>query len=188
MVENRTARRISVTAILGGLVALGACHRAADGSNPANGTGSRKPVVATVPATDPAVVDANRKMAAGVPVGASTAPVDVRFDLLSAPVMGQPFEVSIAVLPEATTPVLLVDVRASDGLNIDEPEGPVSIEKVQAGSLSRIGVKLSSAKSGTRVLSVKVTLELPTGAESRDFAFPLIVGTAPAASPAKGRG
>jgi len=184
MVENRIARRVSVTALIGGLIALGACHRGADVAPPVVAAGPKKAAAPAAPAADPAVVDANRKMAAGVPLGTSTAPVDVRFDLVSVPVTGQPFDVSIAVLPEATTPLMHVDVRASEGLNIEAPDGPVAIEKVQAGSLSRVDVKLSAARAGTHVLSVKVTLDLPTGAESRDFAFPLIVG-APAA---KGRG
>ena len=187
MNKDSTAHRAAAIAVVIGLLGLGACQKPGDpaGSAPHPGTAARKPAHPAATAPDDAIVDANRKMAAGVPVGASTAPVEVRFDLATVPVAGQPFEVSIAVLPAAPAPVLHIEVRGSEGLTIVAPEGPVSVEKVQAGTLERVAVRALAAKPGTRVLGVTVTLELPTGTEARDFAFPLIVG---ASAPAKGPG
>lgn len=183
MNEDRIARRVLVVAAIGGLLGLSACQKSGDSTPPAP---SARPAVRKAPepgdsTPDAAIAEANRKMVAGVPIGASTAPVEVRFDIERAPVAGSPFDVSVAVLPEAPAPVLHIEVRASDGLVVVAPAGPVSIEKVQAGTLERLTVKASSAKPGTRVLSVTVTLELPSGAQSRDFAFPVLVGAADAA-------
>ena len=180
MNKDSTARRALAIASLGGLLALAACHRQDDPAAPAARPGGTGRTRADGPVSD-AVADANRKMAAGVPVGASTAPVEVRFDLASVPVAGQPFEITVAVLPAAPAPVLHIDVRGGEGLAIVAPEGPVSIEKVQAGTLERLTVTASSAVAGTRVLGITVTLELPTGTESRNFAFPVLVGPSGAA-------
>ncbi len=185
MNKDSTGRRALAIAALGGLLALGACHRQGDPAAAAARPGStaRKVAAGGESAADAAVADANRKMAAGVPVGASTAPVEVRFDLATVPIAGQPFEVNVAVLPAAPTPVLHIDVRGGEGLTIVTPEGAVSIEKVQAGTLERLAVKALAAAPGTRVIGITVTLELPTGTESRDFAFPVVVGAAGGAKP-----
>lgn len=181
--KDSIARRALAIAALGGLLALLACHRQGDPatSAPPPGSASRKLAPQGEPDSYGAVADANRKMAAGVPVGASTAPVEVRFDLASVPVAGQPFDVNVAVLPAAPAPVLRIDVRGGEGLAIVKPDGTVSIEKVQAGTLERLTVTASAATPGTRVLGITVTLELPTGTESRNFAFPVVVGPAAAA-------
>lgn len=182
MTEVSIARRVLTVTAIASAFALGACHWGDDAGAASTGTRPPARTLLTPQDTGPdeEIAEANRKMAAGVPVGASTAPVEVRFDIDSPPVAGQPFDVSVAVLPGAPAPVLHIEVRASEGLIVVAPDGPVSIEKVQAGTLERLTVKASSAKSGTRVLTVKVTLELPSGAESRDFAFPLLVGAAAA--------
>ena len=187
MNKDITARRARAIAALGGLLALAACHPQDDPAAPAPRVGgaSRKHVPAGEPSAEAAVADANRKMAAGVPVGASTAPVEVRFDLASVPVAGQPFEVSVAVLPAAPAPVLRIDVRGGEGLSVVTPDGPVSIEKVQAGTLESLTVTAIAAAAGTRVLGIAVTLELPTGTESRNFAFPVVVGPSGPAATAK---
>ena len=187
MNKDSTARRALAIAALIGLLALAACHRQDDPAAPAPRAGGapRKHVAAGEPSAEAAVADANRKMAAGVPVGASTAPVEVRFDLASVPVAGQSFDVSVAVLPAAPAPVLRIEFRGGPGLSIVKPEAPVSIEKVQAGTLESLTVTATAATAGTRVLGVTVTLELPTGTESRNFAFPVVVGPAGPTGPTK---
>ncbi len=163
-----------------------ACHRG-EPANPAAAP-AKGPAHAVVPVDADPVVDAGKRMAAGVPMGNGTAPVEVRFDLASVPRAGQPFEVEIAVLPQAPSPVLRIDVLPGDGMAVDTIDGPLSVEKVQAGGLARLFVKMSSAQAGTHVLGIKVTLEQPGGAESREFAFPVVVGggAAPAAGAPSG--
>jgi hypothetical protein len=172
------------------LLAGAGCQRGGDAAAPAGPAkpAARPPVVHDQ--VDPAVAEANRRMAAAVPMGAGAAPVDARFELKSAPQPGHSFELEIAVLPQATSPVVHVELQPSEGLTIESPEGPVNFEKVQGGSLERLTVKATSAQPGTRVLGLRVTLELPSGAESREFAFPVIVGggtpaVAPAGNPAR---
>ena len=154
---------------------------AATASKPASKKAAAPPAE---PAIDPAVVEANRTMASGVPIGTSTAPLEVRFDLASVPRPGETFQVDVAVLPAAPAPVLRLEVTGGEGLTIVEPDGFVAFEKVQAGSVTRLKIRASSAAAGTRLVQVRATLELPGGPESRVFAFPIVIGGQVTAAPA----
>ena len=173
-------RTLSVLAITVGLWGLAACSggsfSASAPATPAAPTKAAAKAAAADRATDGSIAGVNRSMSPAVPMDASKAPVDARFDLASVPVVGAPFEVAVAVLPTAASPSLRVTVTGSDGLVIIDPVAPVLIEKVQAGSVVRVVVKASSVEAGSRVVMVKVTLDLPAGPEQRGFAFPVIVG------------
>ena len=185
MTDDSMTRAARTAAVLACLALLAGCHR---GESPDAATPSpaRARKAAPLTSVDQAVSDATRTMAAGVPVGTSSAPVDVRFDLLTVPIAGQPFQVDVGVLPKAPAPVLHIEVSGGDGLAVNSPDAPVAVEKVQAETLEKVTVTATSAKAGTRVLDVKVTLELPGGAETRDFAFPVIVAAGATAAAAKG--
>jgi hypothetical protein len=186
-VSVRAVLVVAALALTGGLLA--GC-RSGDGDPAATArkpSGKKAPPPAE-PTIDPAVIEANRTMASGVPIGTSTAPLEVRFDLGSVPKPGETFQVDVAVLPAAPAPVLRLEVTGGEGLTIVEPDGFVAFEKVQAGSVTRLKIRASSAAAGTRLVQVRATLELPGGPESRIFAFPVVIGgqpTAPQAPAAK---
>jgi hypothetical protein len=173
---NRGARLGLLLAVLAG---AGACQRGEQVNAPTSPAKAAERAAAD--AADP-VAEAGRRMAAGVPMGAGTAAVDVRFDMPAAPAAGRPFDVEIAVLPQASAPVLHIDLQPGDGLSIESMNGALAVEKVQAGSLARLVVRAVAARPGTRVLGVKVTLEQPTGAETREFAFPVVVAASATAA------
>ena len=155
----------------------GGCHSGeGDATAALRKPAAKKAPAPTEPAIDPAVAEANRTMASGVPIGSSTAPLEVRFDLGSVPRPGETFQIEVAVLPGAPAPVLRLEVTGGDGLTIVEPDGFVAVEKVQAGSVTRLRIRASSAAAGTRLVQVRATLELPSGPESRVFAFPVVIG------------
>jgi hypothetical protein len=187
MTDSRPVGSLALALLLAALGGLASCNRSDPGVAPA-AAGSSAPKPGAALNVDPGVLAASRTMAAGVRMGTGTAPVEVRFDLATPPVQAQPFQVDVAVLPEATTPLLHVVVDGGSDLTVLAPDSPVAIEKVQAGTVEHLAVRATAAGAGTRVLTVKVTFDFPTGAESREFAFPLIVGAAPAPEPAPARG
>ena len=187
----RVRQSVSVRAAL---ALAGSCWRAcrSPAAVPATATAAaaRKPnskKAATRPAEptiDPAVVEANTKMASGVPMGTSTAPLEVRFDLASVPRPGETFEVAVAVLPAAPAPVLRLEVTGGEGLTIVEPDGSVAFEKVAGGVRRppqdprdfrgrRHPPRAGPGDAGT-----------PGGPESRVFAFPVVIGGQATAAPA----
>jgi len=171
-----------------GLIAilLGGCHSGSQG--PAAVAGKPAAKKAAAPSAeqnvDPAVAEANRTMVSGVQIGTSAAPLDIRFDLSTVPVPGEPFEIDVAVLPDAPAPVLRLEVTGGEALSIIDPDGPVAFEKIQAGTVTRLKVRASSATAGTRLVVVRATLDLPGGPESRVFAFPVVIGGPAAPAPA----
>ena len=170
-------RTTSWVVLAAGALLVGGCQR---GEAPA----ANQPARTAGPAGDPDVLNANRVMAAGVPIGKTTAPVDVRFNLGAVPHPGEPFALEVAVLPRGPVPLLQVDVSSSEGLTILEPAGQVRREKVQAGSLVHVHVRASAASTGTYIVQVRTTLELMDGSNADEFAFPIVVGERPPAAPA----
>jgi hypothetical protein len=164
---------------------LAGCHSGGEAPRPAARKAAAKNAAQPAePSAEAIVAEVNRTMASGVPMGVSAAPVDIHFDLASVPNPGAPFTLEVAVLPAAPAPVLRIEVTGGEGLAILEPEGPLGFEKVQAGSVTRLKVRASSAEAGTRLVQVRATLELPEGPEWRVFAFPVVIG-APAAPAVK---
>ncbi|MBS0375239.1 MAG: hypothetical protein JSR73_11715 [Proteobacteria bacterium] len=189
-----TERSLTWHGVVGALAAAclaGGCHSDNGSSaNPSSRSTAKHPVAADA-AVDPAVAEVNRTMAPGVPLGAGASAetsLDVRFNLASVPAPGETFKVDVAVLPALTAPVLRLAVTGGEGLTVIEPEGPVSFEKVQAGSVVRLAVRASSAVAGTRIVLVRATLDLPGGPESRTFAYPLVVGAQAPPAPAPSSG
>lgn len=182
----RTASR-SVLAALTLLAALAAGCGGGSGSTPTPAPAVRPASKApAAPVVDPEIANATRTMAAGVPMGDGAAPVEARFDVVSVPGPGEAFLVHVAVLPAAPAPVLRVEMVSSQGLNVLAPDAPLTFEKVAAGSVVPFDVRAQSPEAGARVLSLKVTLDLPDGPQSRVFAFPVLVGAKPTQPPTPG--
>ena len=157
-------------------LALGGCHRQPDSATPAPAA-PKAPLKADA-AVELTVADVTRTMAAAVTVGPRTAPVEARYDLPVAPVVGQAFKLNIAILPHAASPLVRVELTGSEGLKLLDPVTAQSLERVQAGAVLRVPVTAQASAVGTQVIDVGVTLELPTGPESRAFAIPVIVAGA----------
>jgi len=123
--NGRTAARltVAVTVAIAGLIAA-----ACSGSSTPTPTPAPAAPRVPKPTLDPALVAANKNMAAGVPIGESTAPIESRFDLAAVPAPGEPFVVQVAVLPGAPAPLLRLDVTAAEGLSVLSPDAQITRE------------------------------------------------------------
>ena len=155
-------KRLAAAAWIGAAL-LGACHRGGEAPATPAVPAANRAAVKPEPSVDPAVAEANRSMAAGVPIGPAAGPIEVRFDLPAVPVPDETFAVEVAVIATIPAPALRVEITAGEGLAITDPEGPVTFEKIQAGSVTRVHVHATSAGAGTRLVQVLATLELPEG-------------------------
>lgn len=183
------ASGVSAKAVLIGAMALvlAACG---SGEQPPERPAAAAPAASAAPQAETAAPEqptetelerARREMVNAVTVGASTAPVEMRFDVPEAPTPGRPFTVEVAVLPAAPVLTLRGAVTGSAGLEVVAPAAPVTLEKLQAGSVHRFEVTALSPRAGTRVVNVEVTLELATGPASRTFSVPVVVAAREAA-------
>ena len=146
---------------------LGACHSATAPTNGDSGAVQDK-----APET---LAEVNRLMVVAVPTDKDSTPVELRFDLPAVPVQGQPFDIHLALLPQALAASMVVNLEARDGLDVQDPRQPTDLGKVQSGTVRHLTARLVAAATGTRILRVHVTLDLPTGSETRAFECPVVV-------------
>ena len=173
---------------LGLMALLAACDRD-KGSTPA----------AAPVATPSKVVDAKRGptpkeqtvgMVEAVTVGKSSAPVAVKFDVAARPMVGQPVDVVLAVMPQIAADPVVLTLAESAGLQL--PPGNLSneIAAVQPDQVYRQTVTLTPTAEGVHLLGFTVSLKHDEVTESRTFSVPIIVaggdaGTAPKLSSGK---
>lgn len=163
------------------VVAAGLVTACGDSKEPAK-AGARPTTAAD--ATDPAMIELVKRTTAATTIGSSLAPVEVRFEYGAAPTPGQPVAIELAVLPQAAVPTLRVELVAPAELKIVDPAGPVTFDKVQAGTIETVRVQAVAERTGTTTLRAIVTLEQPTGQERRVFELPVVVPPPGAAAPA----
>jgi hypothetical protein len=160
----------------GMIVLLAACQRqtgATPAVTPAVTTGNS---AAAKPG--PTAAEQTAGMVEAVTVGKSTVPVAVKFDFAGRPIVGQPLDVSIAVLPriEADPAVLAVDESA--GWQLAPGSESISIPAVQPGQVYRETVKVTPTADGVQLLSLRVSLKHDEVSETRTFSVPVIVAPA----------
>jgi hypothetical protein len=164
-------------ALAGALVGATGLLAGCGGGEPASApVASTKPAAAADASVDPAVAEATKRTTAALTVGRAVAPVEVRFAVGAAPRVGQPVDVELALITQVAVPTVRVDVRGAADVQVVDPAATVSLEKVQAGTLHTIPVRAVPARDGTTTLTVAVTLQQPTGPESRTFQLPIVVG------------
>ena len=114
-------------------------------------------------------VDARRTLACTVLLGLATL-------VAACGGSADPAAPSFAVLPQTGMLSLRAALSGSEGLELVSPADGVALERLQAGSIHRFTVTAVSARPGTRVVNVAMTLELPTGPATRTFGVPVVIG------------
>jgi hypothetical protein len=167
------------TLALYAIALLTACH----------GDSSQAPVAsptphlrAPVPAKrGPTPEELTTGMVEAATVGKSTVPVAVKFDVSAQPVVGQPLDVVVAVMPQiAADPAVLV-VTGSDGLQVAPGGGPIEMPSVEPTQVYRHSIKMIPTAEGVQLINLSVSLKHDDITETRAFAVPVIV--APSAAP-----
>jgi hypothetical protein len=122
-------------------------------------------------------------MVEAVTVGKSTVPVAVKFDLSARPTVGQPLEVSLAVLPRIGADPAVLAVDESAGLQLAPGSARIEIPAVQPGQVYRQTVTVTPTAEGVQLLGVQVSLKHDDMSETRTFSVPVIVAPASGAAP-----
>jgi hypothetical protein len=123
-------------------------------------------------------------MVEAVTMGKSTVPVAVKFDVPERPVVGQPAEVVVAVMPQISADLALLTVKASDGLPLADAASPIEMPSVEPTQVYRHNVKVVPNAEGVQLLELDVALKHDDVTETRVFSVPLIVAPATAPAPA----
>jgi hypothetical protein len=170
------------TVLLCAVVLFAGCH----GDTSAAPQVSSIPRVKAPPAAKrgPTPEELTAGMVEAVTMGKSTVPVAVKFDLPERPVVGQPAEVVVAVMPQISADMAVLTVKAPAGLPLADAAPPIEMPSVEPTQVYRHNVKIMPNTEGVQLLELDVAMKHDDVTETRVFAVPLIVSPAAAPAPA----
>jgi hypothetical protein len=116
-------------------------------------------------------------MVEAVTIGKSTVPVALKFDLGSRPMVGQPLDVVVAVMPQIAADSAVLLVTGSDGLQVAPDGGPTDMPSVEPTQVYRHNIKTIPTAEGVQLLNIGVSLKHDEITETRAFALPVIVAS-----------
>ena len=126
----------------------------------------------------PTAAELTAGMVEAVTIGKSTVPVAVKFDLAARPILGQPLDIAIALLPQIEANSAAVQVSGSEGLKLAPGDGSTQIPSVDPTQAYRLKLTVTPTADGVHLLNLSVSLNHDDIAETRTFAIPVIVSPA----------
>lgn len=171
--------------ILCGLATLAACHRDS-GTTPAAKSTARVKAPAAPP-PGPSAREQTATMVEAATVGKSQVPVSLRFEVQQQPVLGQPLEIGIALLPRIPAHPAIIEVTGSEAVQIGAGEHQIEFAEVEPEQVYRHSIKLTPTATGVFLVTLNVSLKHDQMADSRVFSIPIIVASSaqPAVPPQK---
>jgi hypothetical protein len=163
-----TARVLALCAA----AAVSACHKdSATEAPPAARVTA--PVIAR---KGPSAEDLTAGMVEAPSQGKSQLPVKLKFALQQRPTLGQPLDITVAVIPQINAGAASIQVTGGDGLTVAPEMASIDLPAVAAGQAYRQGIKVTPIAEGVLLLSLNISLIHDDMTEVRAFSLPLIVG------------
>jgi len=179
------SRRLALTAaaaLLAGSL-LTACGGGKDEEATVADTGKAK-VGEAAPATPPASADEkHERLAAAVVDGKTTAPIDMRYDVLAKPALGQPFEVEMTFSARLPADKLETEITEAPGLTI-VGEKTAAFSPIEGGQSYSTKVLVQGNNPGLYYIGVIAKMSTKVQTETRAFAIPVVIGDPPSAKKA----
>ncbi|MDP9085098.1 MAG: hypothetical protein M3N50_15240 [Pseudomonadota bacterium] len=159
--------------LLCAVAAVSACHR--DAGTPAASEPAPHIAVPVLAKKGPSVAEQTTGMVEAATLGKSTVQVEMKFALAHKPQIGQPLDLSIAVLPQIAASPATIQLAGVDGLELASGASHIELPSVEPGAVYRQTVTLTPTSEGVLLLGVTVSLKHEEITESRVFSVPLIV-------------
>ena len=180
---NETFRPGAATRVLA-VVALAAVLVACGRGEEEQAAATDTPAAADAPAdgaTAPPVESPDdKRMANAVVTGKTTAPVDLKYDVLAKPDVGQPFEIELAFSPRLPADALEIEVTGIPGLTVVSG-GATRFEGVAGGERYVVKALVQADAPGIYYANVVAKMVTQVQTEARTFSVPVAVGAVPAA-------
>ena len=171
-----------MAALLALATVLTACGRGDDPEVAA--TDAPATTASTPDAAAPAGSPDEKRLANAVVTGKTTAPVDLQYDVLAKPEVGQPFEIELAFAPRLPAEVLEVEVTGIPGLTV-VGGAATRFEAVVAGERYSAKVLVQADAPGIYYANIIARMITQVQTEARTFSVPVVVGAVPAAEKAE---
>jgi hypothetical protein len=171
---RRPAATAAVTLLAAALVA--ACGGGKDEEAAAQAAQDPAPSAAGAPvAAAPAVDSAKARLASAVADGKTSAPIDMKYDVLTKPAQGQPFEVELVFAPLQAAETLEIEITDAPGLVL-VGEKTAKFGPVEAGQSYTAKVLVKGDNAGLYYIGVVARMARQSLTESRAFAVPVVIG------------
>lgn len=182
----RRLARTTAVALLAGTLVVGCggggddeeASKAAKAARRAKAEASESGTTAAVPPSGPA--DKQSRLADAVVDSKTTAPVDMKYDLLAKPEIGVPFEIELEFSPRLPAEAIEIEVTDAAGLTI-VGEKAAKFTPVEAGQKYTSKVLVQGDKPGLYYVGVVAKMSTQVQTETRVFAVPVVLGNLPAA-------
>jgi hypothetical protein len=136
-----------------------------------------------VAADTAAVAPGDEALANAVVTSKTAAAVDLKYDVLAKPAVGQPFEIELTFLPRLAADVLEIEVTGIPGLELVSG-GSARIEAVNAGDRHSTRVLVRADAAGLYYVGVVAKMMTQVQSDVRTFSVPVVVGEVAAAEKA----
>ncbi len=136
------------------------------------------------PAAPPAKAsEKHERLAAAVVDGKTTAPIDMHYDVLAKPALGQPFEVEMTFTARLPADKLETEITEAPGLTM-VGEKTATFSPVEGGQSYAAKVLVQGDKPGLYYIGVIAKMSTKVQTETRAFAIPVVIGDPPSAQKA----
>ena len=175
-------RNLALSVVAAGLLVGCGWRSSGDGPKPAAKPVARK----TVNATDELLRNMVGAVAANKP---SALPIQVKFELRDRPQVGQPIELSLAIVPmSASVDRVSGKVEGEEGLEVVEGAQIGATDHPAEGAPIRQSVKVLPRHEGILMVHAVMTVDAAGQTSSEAYAIPLIAGGGAADLPGKPAG
>lgn len=154
-------------------VSLGACHKESAPAAADSALTSAKPDAPVQPKPKLTAAERTAGMVLAASQGKSSAPVDIKFDLMQKPKVGQPVDVSLALIAQVPANPATVQVSGADGLTV-ATGGQFDIASAEAGEVYKHTVSVTPETDGVLLLGVTVSLKHEEVTDTKTFMIPII--------------
>jgi hypothetical protein len=151
---------------------LCACHRDESPAPPSAPTIHMKaPVVAKA---GPNAEQLTAGMVQAASQGKSPVDVDLKFELVQRPTLGQPLEINLDLIPQLVAGPVVIQITGADGLDLAADSRQFEIPSVESGEVYRHTLTMTPSSEGLLILTVTVAVKHDDATDLRVFSIPVI--------------
>ena len=166
----KTARVLTLCTV----AVLSACHQdSGDPTQPQPAAPHVKVPVAV--SKGPSAAELTAGMVEAATQGKSQLPVKLKIGLKQRPMLGQPLDIDIAVMPQIDAGAADIQVTGGDGLTVAPGSNQIELAAVETGRVYRQVVTVTPSLDGVLLLGLTLSLKHDEVTDSRAFSIPLIV-------------
>jgi hypothetical protein len=154
-------------------MALCACNKDS-GSAPAAAPVPHVKAKPMIPKPGPTAAELTAGMVLAAAVGKSQVPVELKFDIAKKPKVGQPVELTLALVAQVSAAPATIQISGADDVSVAAGGNQFEIPSEEAGEVYRQSVNITPNAEGVVLVNVTVSLRHDEVLDQRAFSIPII--------------